>query len=234
MFRLIALLLLFVPSCVFGQAVKMPAEIVATGKLVLIAPEFDKTPLATKFVVFGNLKAPEYASFGSTVLVAEPDTGDEVTVVCYALFDGNKLSDAAITKVKPRGVTSGTVPATPGTTPSVPTVDRDLPANATGISAIMVVDPSAVSPDINALATGSNVVTKALGKGQGAFYVRNSTDSLVAALKPNLQGKRLPVLIVIDSKTNPKKVASFEFTPAGNVDQTAKRIITMIANAVSP
>lgn len=233
MFRLLALLLLLIPSCVLGQTVKLPAEIVATSKLVLVKPEFDKTPIAVKFVVFGNVSKPEYATVGSSVLVAEPDAGDELTIVCFALFEGNKLSDAEVCKVKPRATAGGTTPTTP-TNPTTPTVDREIPANVTGISAILVVDPNAVPADIASLATGSNAVTKALGKGQGAFYVRNSTDSLVTALKSSIQGKRLPVLVVIDSKTNPKKVYPFEFVPAGNVDQTARRIITQIANAISP
>ena len=229
MLRLLAVLLLLLPGVTFGQTVKMPPEVVATGKLVLVTPEFDpKTPLAVKFVVFGDRKAPEYATIGNAVLVAEPDQGDEVTVVCYALFEGNKLSDAAVAKVKPRQAGPGTPPGpTPGNPPP-PTTDRDIPATATGFHAILVVDPNNTPAGIAALARGENAVTKALAQRKSYFYVRNSTDSLVTSLQTSMQGKALPVLVVINS--NRQILGAVSLAPA---DQTEKRIITHIANLVS-
>jgi hypothetical protein len=173
-------------------------------------------------------------------MLRSPAPGDEITIVVVALWTTGKLSDPVITTVKRQAGTGATTPPTTTptqpstpTTPAQPTpgVDRDLPANTTGISAILIVDPAAVaSPDLAALGVGANAITRALGKGGGAWYVRNNTDSLVANLKPSWEGKQFPVLLVIDGKSNPKKVIGYEFTPTGNADQSARRIITMIAN----
>ena len=101
--------------------------------------------------------------------------------------------------------------------------------------AILVVDPANVPADIASLGAGENAITQALAQRDGKWYVRNSTDSLVAPFKPSFDGKRLPVLLVVDGKTNPRKViGAATLEPTGDVATTARRIITQIANAVGP
>lgn len=240
MFRLItSILLLLIPGLAIGQTVKLPAEIIATGKLVIVTPEYDPAAklLATEFMVFGDRRAPEYATFGQTLIVGEPDQGDEITIVAVAMYDGPKLSKFAVTKVKPRK-TSTTPPGTPGSPPgtppssppSVPGVDRDIPPGVSGLHVVLVVDPANVPSDIASLARGENAVTKALAARKSAFYVRNSTDSLVAGLQASIKGKQLPALVVMYSTR--QILAAESFAPTGNIDQTAKRIITQVANAV--
>lgn len=260
MFRLTLLALLFLPTLAFGQTVKLPAEITTSSGAVLIQPEYDSIDklVDVKWAVLGLKKAPSFtyleAPFVSKpksgILVVSPAPGDEITCVVVGLFQNGKMSEPAVTTIK-RGTgptttvpgTGSTPPATNPTTPTTPTipnnnpaVDRDIPANASGISAILVVDPTVTqSPDVTALSVGPNAISKALAKGQGAWFVRNSTDSLVTALQPSMAGKQLPVLLVVDAKTNPKTViGSVSITPTGSVDQTAKKIITQIANAIGP
>lgn len=251
MFRLItAALLLLVPDLAFGQTLKLPAEIVASGVAVVVTPEYDKTLklVDVKWVVLGiktpptfsYLEPPFVSRSKAGILVVPPPDDDEVTAICVALYEGGKLAQPAVTviKSKPGTGTTGTVPTTPTTNPTTPTVpqgDRDIPASATGYQAILVVDPANVPADIAALATGSNAITQALGQRGGKWYVRNSTDTLVAPYKPSFEGKQLPVLLVIDSKTNPRKVVDAKtLVPAGDAASTARRIITQIANAVGP
>lgn len=254
MLRLTLALLFILPSLAFSQTIKLPAEINVTQDAVLVQPEFsDIASLKDiKWAVLGLKAAPSFSYLEppfvtkskSGIMLRSPVVGDEITIVVVALWNNGKLSDPAITTLKRQAGTGGTIP--PATTPTQPTsptapaqpppgVDRDIPANVSGISAILVVDPSAVAPDVATLGTGPNAITKALGRGQGAWYVRNKTDSLVANLKPSWEGKQLPVLLVIDAKAVPKKViGAVSITPTGSADLTAKQIITQIANALGP
>lgn len=228
---------LLLPAQAFGQVIKLPAEIVATGKLVVIKPEYD-TPakvLQTEYVVFGDKSKPEWASFGDTLLIAEPDPDDVFTVVSIALFEGPKLSKPVTTRILPRKAGTqpggGTRPPTtnPGTTPAGP--DRDIPAAATGLHVIIVLDPAAISPELAALGK-PNLVSQALTARRGVLYVRNATDSLITPLQPSIQGKALPVLVVIDGTSNPRKVLAAEsFSTAGTAEQIQRRLISQIANA---
>ena len=255
MTRLALALLLLVPSLAFGQTIKLPAEIVATQDAVLIQPEYsDATQVKDiKWAVLGLKAAPSFsyltppfvAKANTGIMLRSPAPGDEVTIVVLAQWTSGKLSDPVITTVK-RGAGTGSAtppPANPPTTPISPAqpppgVDRDLPANTQGISAILVVDPANVAPEFNTLAVGPNAVTKALGRGNGAFYVRNSTDTLVTRypdLMESLQGKQLPAVVIIDAKPNPRKVVNaVSITATGSADLTAKQIITQIANALGP
>lgn len=238
MLRLILLsLFLVLPAQAVGQVIKLPAEIVATGKLVVVKPEYD-TPakvLQTEFVVFGEKSKPEWASFGDTLLIAEPDADDVYTVVSIALFEGPKLSKAVTTRILPRKAQpGGTKPPTtnPGTTPTTPAgPDRDIAASATGLNVIIVLDPAAITPELAALGK-PNLISQALTARRGVLYVRNATDSLITPLQPSIQGKALPVLVVIDGNSNPRKVLAAEsFSTAGTADQIQRRLITQIANA---
>lgn len=230
-------LFLVLPSQAFGQVIKLPAEIVATGKLVVIKPEYD-TPskvLQTEYVVFGEKSKPEWASFGDTLLIAEPDPDDFYTVVSIALFEGPKLSKPVTTRILPRKAQpgGGTKPPTtnPGTTPTPAGPDRDIPAAATGLNVIIVLDPAAISPELAALGK-PNLVSQALTARRGVLYVRNATDSLITPLQPSIQGKALPVLVVIDGTSNPRKVLAAEsFSTAGTAEQIQRRLVTQIANA---
>lgn len=251
MLRLTLALLLLFPSLAFGQTVKLPAEIVATQDAVLVQPEFsDISALKEiKWAVLGLKTAPSFSYLDqpfvskpkSGIMLRSPGKDDEITIVIVALWNSGKLSDPVISTVKRQAGTGGTIP--PATTPTQPTtpaqqppsVDRDIPAGTTGISAILVVDPAAVNPDIATLGTGANSISRALGKGGGTWYVRNKNDSLIASLRPSWDGKQLPVLLVIDGKSNPKKViGAVSITPTGSADLTAKQIITQIANALGP
>lgn len=251
MLRLTLAFLLMLPSLAFGQTIKLPAEINVSQDVSLVQPEFsDINALKDiKWAVLGLKTAPSFSYLEppfvsksrSGIMLRSPAVGDEITIVVVALWANGKLSDPVITNVKRQAGTGGTTPpATTPTTPvqppaSTPTGDRDIPVNATGISAILVVDPAAVAPDIATLGAGANAITRGLGKGGGAWYVRNKTDSLVANLKPSWEGKPLPVLLVIDGKANPKKViGAVSITPTGSADLTAKQIITQIANALGP
>jgi len=251
MFRLTLALLLLLPSLAFGQTIKLPAEINVSQDVSLVQPEFsDIASLKDiKWAVLGLKAAPSFSYLDqpfvtkpkSGIMLRSPAVGDEITIVVVALWTNGKLSDPAITTIKRQVGTGTTPPATTPTHPTTPTqppttgVDRDIPANTTGISAILVADPTAVAPDVAALGVGANAITRALGRGQGAWYVRNSTDSLVANLKPSWEGKQLPVLLVIDGKKKPKEViGAVSITPTGSVDLTAKQIITQIANVLGP
>jgi hypothetical protein len=253
MFRLALALLLLLPSLAFGQTIKLPAEINVSQDAVLVQPEFsDIASLKDiKWAVLGLKAAPSFSYLDqpfvrkpkSGIMLRSPAVGDEITIVIVALWNNGNLSDPVITNVKratggqqpPVTPTAPSQPSSPPTQPATPPgVDRDLPPNTTGVSAILVVDPSNVSPDVSALGVGSNAISRALSKG-GAWYVRNNTDSLVAGLRPSWEGKQLPVLVVIDAKTNPRKVyPGVSITPSGNADLTAKQIITQIANALGP
>jgi len=240
MFRLIALLLLL-PSAALGQTITLPAETVATGKLVLIQPVFspaDKV-LDVKYAVLGLKEKPRFYSLPSVkeaILVERPGEGDEITIVVAATFEGGKLANQAVTNIKGSGQ-PGTTPTTP-TTPTVPT-NPPSAANipATGLAVIMVVDGGNVPADINQLAKGENAITQFLAKRQGLWYVRNITDSLITgtekttSLLPFVQGKQLPVLLVLNLKaTDPSKrvVLSESFTPLNDASQTAQAIIQRI------
>lgn len=246
MIRLVLSLLLFLPSLSHGQTVKLPVEIDTTQDAIIIQP--DISDIATlkdmKWAVLGLKTAPSFSYLtspfvskaNSAILLRSPAPGDEITIVVVALFANGKMTDPAITTVKRKAGSAS--PATPpANQPNIPPTsppsgDRDLPANVTGISAILVVDPAVASAEVNALAKGQNAITTALSKGGGAWYVRNSTDSLVASLKPSFQDKQLPVLLIIDHRNNPKKVIGA--VPISTADLSAKRIITEIANALGP
>lgn len=230
MLRLITTLLLLSPAAVYGQTVTLPAETVATGKLVLVQPVFspaDKV-LDVRYMVLGLKTAPKYHSLPSIkdVLVVErPGEGDEVTVIVAATFEGGKLANLAFTNIKGSG-TPGTAP--PTTTPIAPTnppPTANIPA--TGLAVIMVVDAGNVPADINQLAKGTNAITQHLAQRQGAWYVRNSTDSLMVPLKASIEGKQLPVLLVINSATK-QVVLAESFTPTGDATRTANAILQRI------
>lgn len=229
-----AILLLCCSFCTLlhGQEVLLPSTITAKGKLVLVSPEFKTAPKAVDFVVLGLKTVPEYASLGNSVLVAEPDQGDEYTVIAFAVFDGYKTA-RAVTVVKPRSG-SGTNPDA-GTTPPVPAGDRDIPAGVTKLHAVLVIDVSKPIPaDLSALSNGENTITRALSQRGSYWYVRANTDSLTTRFSKELQGKTLPALVVLDASSGTAKVVStVSIQPTGDTEKTARRIITAIANAVS-
>lgn len=249
MFRLLITALLFLlPGWTFGQTLKLPTEIVATSDVVVIQPEYDPAlkVVNVKWAVLGLKKAPTFAylekpfvSFSkAAILLGKPAADDEVTCVVVALYEGGKLSDPAVTTIKGKpGSTTPTPtnPTNPTTPTNPPAGDRDIPASATNLHVFLVVDPANVPAEVSTLGTGANAVTQALGQRKGYWYVRNTTDSAVAPFKPSWQGKQLPVLLVVDGKTNPRKVIdaqTLELT--GDAATTARRIITQIANAVGP
>lgn len=248
MLRFASLLLCWLlPGLCFGQTLKLPPEIITDSAAVVVQPEYDKSLklVETKWVVLGLKKAPTFsyleppfvAKSKSAILIARPTDDDEVTIVAVALYEGGKLAQPAVTVLKAKpggGAGGGTVPTTP-TGPNPPAGDRDIPATGTGLAVILVVDPNNVTEDIKALGVGTNAISQALAQKNGKWYVRNNTDSLVADFKPSFDGKTLPVLLVIDTKTNPKRViGASTLVPAGDVAATSRRIITQIANAVGP
>lgn len=229
-----AILLLCCSFCTLlhGQDVLLPSTITAKGKLVLVSPEFKTTPKAVEFTVLGLKTVPEYASLGNSVLVAEPDQGDEYTVIVFAVFEGYKTAKA-VTVVKPRSG-SGTNPDA-GTTPPVPAGDRDIPAGVSKLHAVLVIDVSKPVPaDLSALSNGQNTITRALAQRNSFWYVRASTDSLATRFSKELQGKTLPALVVLDTSSGTARhVSTVSIQPTGDTEKTARSIITAIANAVS-
>lgn len=230
-----AILLLCCSFCTLlhGQEVLLPSTITAKGKLVLVSPEYKSTPKAVDFVVLGLKTVPEYASLGNSVLVAEPDQGDEYTVIAFAVFEGYKTAKA-VTVVKPRSG-SGTNPDAGTTPPSVPAGDRDIPAGVSKIHAVLVIDVSKPVPaDLSALSNAPNTLTRVLGERGSYWYVRAHTDSLATRFSKELQGKTLPALVVLDASSGTAKVVSVvSIQPTGDTEKTARSIITAIANAVS-
>lgn len=228
MLRYVALLLLLIPSISFGQTITLPETIEVEKKFVIIEPKFDKPPKAVTFLVFGIKKPPEYASFGNAVLVALPDNDEVATVIVNAVFEGYVLKSKATNVVPKAGTTDSGSGGGSGATP--PTVDKNIPPTATGLSVIMVVELNKEPADIKALSIGSNTVTKALASVQSKWYVRNSTDSLLDPWRNEINGKALPVLLVIGPGR--KVLDAKTFQPTGNVEATARRIITTVANAI--
>jgi len=252
MFRLAMLLLLFPLTC-YGQTITIPdakstAEglvIVATGKLVAVSPEFtpaDKM-LDVSWTVLGNIKAPEFSTIGTGLIVAEPDQGDEVTIVGVALFAPTapdtkcKLSKSIIIRVKPRQIASGggnNPPVGSPTTPTTPPAgDIDIPANVTGLHVFLVVaSPNGMPADLASLSVGSNPVTQALGQRKSYWYVRNATDSAIAPFAESIKGKQLPLLLVVAKDSQQIRVLDARsISPSGDVNKTARAIITLIARA---
>ena len=230
MFRVAALLLLCLPCLVHAQVITLPEVINSDGKkFVIIEPKFDKEPKGVAFEILGLKRAPEAVTFGKTALVATPDPDDEITIVVAAVFEGYilKTKSTTVRKSTPAGGGGGTT--TPNTNPP-PTGDRDIPAGVTGIQAIMVVDINAVPADLAPLSLQGNSIAAKLASIQGKWYFRNSTDSLLDFVRPKIQGKSLPVLVVLGPGN--KILAAESFVPTGDAAATAKRVITTIANAI--
>lgn len=232
-----AILLLACSFCTLlhGQEISLPSTITAKGKLVLVSPEFKGQLKAVDFTVLGEKTAPEYASLGNSVLVAEPDQGDEYTVIVFAVFDGYKTAKA-VAVIKPRTGT-GTVPDTGTKPPPVPAGDKDIPAGVTKLHALLILDVAQpIPPDLSALdpARGQNTLTRQLAQRESFWYMRAHTDSLALRFSNEIKGKAYPVLVVLDARSGSAKVASVtSIQPTGDADKTARQIITAIANAVS-
>lgn len=230
MFRVAALLLLCLPALVHGQAITIPDVINSDGKkFVIVEPKFDKEPKGVAFEILGLKRAPEAVTFGKTALVATPDPDDEITIVVVAVFENYAIKTKSTTVRKSTPAGGGTT--TPTTNPPVvPTGDRDIPAGVTGIQAIMVVDINAVPADLSPLSLQGNTVAAKLASIQGKWYFRNSTDSLLDFVRPKIQGKSLPVLVILGPGN--KVLAAETFVPTGDATATARRVITTIANAI--
>lgn len=229
MLRFLAVTALLIPSFCFGQTITLPKTITADRKIVIVKPEFDKVPKAVAFEVLGVKKPPEAVIAGNFLILAQPDPDEEITIVVAAVFETNILKTAITTVIPPAPGGTGTGTGTGGTA-TPPTVDKDIPATATGLNVIMVVELNKEPADIKALAVGSNAVTQALGSRQGKWWVRNSTDSFMTHFQNDIRGKALPVLLVLGPGN--KVLHAETFVPTGTVEATARRILTTIANAI--